>query len=81
MFGVQGESKVEGRCCYEGNYSQEGNCEELWLMVSGSGGWEWMVLAYNDEGPWYIVFFNMQVVDEEDQNAGDDDGGEQLAQS
>lgn len=63
MFGVQGESQVEGRCCYEGNYSQEGDCEE------------------NDEGPWYIVFFYMQVVDEEDQNAGDDDGGEQLAQS
>ena len=40
-----------------------------------------MALAYNDEGPWYIVFFDMQMVDEENQNAGDDDGGEQLAQS
>ena len=80
MFGIQGESEVEG-CCYHGNYSQEGDCEELCLMVSGSGGGEWMAPAYNDEGPWYIVFFYMQVVDEEDQNAGDDDGGEQLAQS
>ena len=40
-----------------------------------------MAPAYKDEGPWYIVLFYMKVVDEEDQNAGDDDGGEQLAQS
>ena len=34
MSGVQGESEMEGRCRYEGDYSQEGDCEELWLMVS-----------------------------------------------
>ena len=50
-------------------------------MVSESGGRELMGPTYNDEGPWYIVFFHMEVVDEEDQNAGDDDGGKQLAQS
>lgn len=38
-------------------------------------------VAYEDEGPGYVVFFFMEVMDEEDENAGDDDGGEQLAQS
>ena len=78
---VQGENEMEGRCCCKGNYRQKGDCEKLWLMVSRNGRREWMALAYNDEGPWYIVFFYVQVVDEEDQNAGNDDGGEQLTQS
>ena len=37
--------------------------------------------AYEDEGPGNIEFFFMKVVNEEDENAGDDDGGEKLAQS
>lgn len=38
-------------------------------------------MAYEDEGPGYVVFFFMEVMDEEDEHAGDDDGGEQLAES
>lgn len=38
-------------------------------------------IAYENEGPWDVIFLYMEVMDEEDENAGDDDGGEQLAQS
>ena len=38
-------------------------------------------VAYEDEGPWDIVFFYMQVMDEEDEHAGDDGGGDELAES
>lgn len=33
-----------------------------------------------DEGPGNVVFFSAEVMNEEEQNAGDDDGGEHLAQ-
>ena len=39
------------------------------------------MFAYEDEGPGDVVFFYVEVMDEEDENAGDDDGGEELAQS
>ncbi len=38
-------------------------------------------IAYEDEGPGNVVFLNVEMVDEEYQNAGDDNRGEQLAQS
>lgn len=38
------------------------------------------MITYEDEGPGDGVFFYMEVMNEEDQNARDDDGGEQLAQ-
>lgn len=50
-------------------------------MVSS---WDWGCgeeIAYEDEGPGDVVFFYMKVMDEEDENARDDDGGEQLGQS
>lgn len=37
-------------------------------------------IAYEDEGPRNVIFFSLEVVNEEEQNAGDDDGREQLAQ-
>ncbi len=40
-----------------------------------------MGIAYEDEGPGNVVFLNVEMMDEEYQNAGDDDRGEQLAQS
>ena len=36
-------------------------------------------VAYDDEGPGDVVFFYVKVMDEEDENAGDDDGGKALA--
>ena len=38
-----------------------------------------MGIAYEDEGPGNVISFYMEVVDEEDENAGDDGGGEELA--
>lgn len=38
-------------------------------------------IAYEDECPGNVVFFYMEVMDEEDENARDDNGGEQLAQT
>lgn len=38
-------------------------------------------MAYENEGPGNVVFFYMEVMNEEDQDAGDDDRGKQLAQS
>ena len=38
-------------------------------------------MAYEDEGPGNVVLFYMEVMNEEDQNARDDDGGEQLSQA
>ncbi len=49
----------------------------LGSLRRGGGG----NIAYEDEGPGDIVFLYMEVMDEEDENAGDDDGGEYLAQS
>lgn len=43
--------------------------------------WKGEDIAYEDEGPGNIEVFLMEVMDEEDQNAGDDDGGEQLGES
>lgn len=37
--------------------------------------------GYEDEGPWNFVVLDGQVVDEEVEDAGDDDGGEQLRES
>ena len=45
------------------------------VQEEGKGG-----IAYEDEGPGNVIFFFMEVVDEEEQNAGDNDGREQLAQ-
>lgn len=50
-------------------------------------GWEGLgevkgvVVAYEDEGPGNVVAFSVEVMDEEDEDAGNDDGGEQLGQS
>ena len=38
-------------------------------------------IAYEDEGPGNIVSFFMQVMSEKDQNARDDNGGDELAES
>ena len=52
------------------------------LVVSMRLSWEVEgVGAYEDEGPGDIVFFQVEVVDEEDEDAGDDDGGEELGES
>ena len=48
----------------------------LWL--EGRGG---VSGAYEDEGPGDVVFFEVEVVDEEDEDARDDDGGEELGES
>ena len=40
-----------------------------------------MDVAYEDEGPGNVVAFYVEVMDEEDEDAGNDDGGEQLGQS
>ena len=39
------------------------------------------IRAYEDEGPGDVVFFYVEVMDEEDEDAGDDDGGEKLGES
>ena len=37
--------------------------------------------AYEDEGPGDVVFFQVEMVDEEDEDAGDDEGREELGES
>jgi len=45
--------------------------------VSGCSGSGWGYLfAYQEEGPWDVVVLEMELVDEEYQDTGDDEGGE-----
>ena len=37
--------------------------------------------TYEDEGPGDVVIFFVEVMDEEDEDAGDDDGGQELGES
>ena len=45
------------------------------------GGRAGVLGAYEDEGPGDVVIFEVEVVDEEDEDARDDDGGEELGES
>ena len=37
--------------------------------------------AYEEKGPWDVVMLEMELVNEENEDAGDDDGGDELTDS
>ena len=65
----------------EGNESEEGDGEELLLLDQAGEAVRGSRNAYDEEGPWDVVVLLTEMVYEEDEDDGDNERGDPLADS